>query len=84
MFDQIFVDWLIQLHQHTYGPTHDFINGTWSQTYGAINTVNELIEYDPGDPDDVELDANQLAQARALRAYFYFRLLDLYGRVKIY
>jgi len=66
---------LIELHQHTYGPTHAFVNGTWVQTYGAINTVNEAIAGD--------LDANQTAQARVLRAYYYWRLMDLYGNVKL-
>jgi len=66
---------LIELHQHTYGPTHAFVNGTWGQTYGAINTVNEVLAG--------SLDANQEAQAKALRAYFYWRLIDLYGNVKL-
>lgn len=66
---------LIELHQHTYGPTHAFVNGTWTQTYGGINTVNEALAG--------SLDANQEAQARALRAYYYWRLMDLYGNVKI-
>lgn len=66
---------LIQLHRHTYTPSHDFINGTWVQTYAAINAANELLV--------TSLDANQAAQVRALRAYFYWRLLDLYGRVKL-
>ena len=69
---------LIELHQHTYGPTHAFVNGTWGQQYGAINTVNEAIAGRNG-----ALDANQMAQARALRAYYYLRLMDLYGNVKI-
>ncbi len=68
---------LIELHQHSYGPTHGFVNNTWTQTYGAINTVNEVLDGDP------VLDANQESQARALRAYFYLRLLDLFGNVKI-
>ncbi len=67
---------LIQMHQHTYGPTHDFVNGTWVQTYNAIGTVNEAVA-------NSALDANQVSQARALRAYFYWRLMDLYGNVKI-
>jgi len=66
---------LVELHQHTYGPTHAFVNGTWNQTYGAINTVNEALATD--------LDDNNRAQARALRAYYYWRLMDLFGRVKI-
>jgi hypothetical protein len=67
---------LIELHQHTYSPVHGFVNGTWAQTYGAINTVNELLA-------GGELDTNQESQARALRAYFYLRLLDLYRNVKL-
>ncbi len=67
---------LIELHRHTYGPTHAFVNNAWNGTYGAINTVNELIA-------GGTLDANQTAQARALRAYYYWRLMDLYGNVKI-
>lgn len=67
---------LIELHQHTYSPTHAFVNGTWTQTYNAINTSNELLA-------GSALDASQKSQIRTLRAYFYLRLLDLYGNVKI-
>ncbi len=66
---------LIDLHQHTYTPSHAMLNGTWVQTYGAIGTVNEALAG--------SLDPNQNAQARALRAYYYWRLMDLYGRVPI-
>ncbi len=67
---------LVELHRHSYTPTHAMVNGTWTQTYGAITTCNEAI----ANPD---LDANQVAQARTLRAYYYWRLMDLYGNVKI-
>jgi len=67
---------LVQLHRHTYTASHDFLNNTWVNHYNAINTCNELI-------NGGTLDANQMAQARALRAYFYMRLLDTYGNVKI-
>jgi hypothetical protein len=67
---------LIQLHQHTYGSTHDFVNGTWVQTYNAIGSANAAVA-------NPALDASQIAQARVLRAYFHWRLLDLYGNVKI-
>lgn len=67
---------LIELHRHTYSPTHAFVNGTWSGSYNAINTCNELLA-------GGALDDNQTAQMRVLRAYFYMRLCDLYGRVKI-
>jgi hypothetical protein len=67
---------LVELHKHTYGSTHPFVNGTWNQTYNGIATANENIA-------SGLLDESQTAQARAVRAYFYWRLLDLYGRVKI-
>ena len=59
---------LVELHRHSYTPTHAFVNGTWTQTYGAINTCNEAVA-------NADLDANQVAQARALRAYYYWRLM---------
>lgn len=67
---------LIDLHQHTYNGTHAFLNNTWNGHYGAINTVNEVL-------NGGSLDANQTAQARALRAYLYWRLMDTFGNVKI-
>ncbi len=66
---------LIQMHQHTYDATNGIINNTWNQAYGGINSVNELLAGD--------LDANGEAQMRSLRAYFYLRLMDMFGNVKI-
>ena len=45
---------LVELHRHTYSPTHAFITGTWNGSYGAINTCNELLKKGG-------LDANQVA-----------------------
>jgi hypothetical protein len=67
---------LIKLHRHTFTPGHPFINGTWTQIYNAIGTVNDKL-------GGVSLSVEERAQARGLRAYFYWRLLDLYGNVKI-
>jgi hypothetical protein len=67
---------LLELHRHTYTPTHGFVNNTWNNQYGAINKCNELMA-------NTSLNQNQKAQVRALRAYFYMRLLDLFGNVKI-
>ena len=67
---------LIDLHRHTYGATHAFLDGAWNGHYGSINTVNETLA-------GGKLDANQTSQARALRAYLYLRLLDTFGNVKL-
>ncbi|TVZ58672.1 putative outer membrane starch-binding protein [Flavobacteriaceae bacterium MAR_2010_105] len=66
----------IDMHRHTYGATNGPVNGTWGQQYTAIGACNTSLA-------SGNLDANQTAQVRALRAFFYYRLLDLYGRVKI-
>ena len=64
------------MHRHTYSGSTDPLSGTWGQLYGGVNECNTQLE-------DSSIDANQIAQLRALRAYYYFRLMDLYGRVKI-
>ncbi|WP_299119992.1 RagB/SusD family nutrient uptake outer membrane protein [uncultured Winogradskyella sp.] len=67
--------WL-DMHRHTYTSTNGPVTGTWTQQYDAIGACNTALA-------DGGLDANQVAQVRALRAFFYYRLLDLYGRVKL-
>jgi hypothetical protein len=66
----------INMHRHTFTSTNGPINGAWGQQYGAIGACNTALAQ--GD-----LDANQTAQVRALRAFYYYRLLDMYGRVKL-
>lgn len=65
----------IDMHRHTYGPASGPVNDTWNQQYSAIAACNDLLT--------TSLDANQTAQLRVLRAFLYYRLMDLYGRVKI-
>lgn len=66
----------IQLHRHTWDAANDRVEEGWNDAYGGIGECNLALE-------GGTLDANQTAQVRALRAYFYYRLLDMYGRVKI-
>lgn len=66
----------IQLHRHTWDAAHPQVENAWNDAYGGIGECNIVLE-------GGTLNAEQTAQARALRAYYYWRLLDLYGRVKI-
>lgn len=66
----------IQLHRHTWDAAHPQVENAWNDAYGGIGECNIVLE-------SGTLDAGATAQARALRSYFYWRLLDLYGRVKI-
>jgi hypothetical protein len=65
----------IDMHRHTFGPSSGPIDGAWSQQYNAIGACNTLLA--------TSLTPNQEAQIKVLRAFYYYRLLDLYGRVKI-
>ncbi len=65
----------IDMHRHTFGPASGPVDSAWNQQYTAIAACNDLLAGG--------LDANGEAQIRALRAYLYYRLMDLYGRVKI-
>ena len=66
---------LIDVHKHNFLSNNGIITNTWNQQYGAINEVNNLIA--GGVSDD------GLKQLRVLRAFFYFRLMDIYGNVKV-
>jgi len=67
--------WL-NMHKHEFTSTVGGINGAWVDTYGGIVQCNTLIA-------EATTTAAGKAQLRTLRAYFYWRLLDLFGRVKI-
>ena len=68
--------WLIDFHRHEYKSTNPSVNNNWNSHYGAVNATNELLA-------GGTLDANGTAQIRALRAYFFWRLMDLYGNIKL-
>lgn len=67
--------WL-NMHQHDFRSTHPGLNNAWNDNYGGVSQINNLLA-------NVDLDANQEAQLRVLRAYYYWRLMDLFGRIKI-
>jgi starch-binding outer membrane protein, SusD/RagB family len=66
----------IRMHRHEFSPQTVSINDAWSQAYNGIFQCNDLL-------DDAGLTAANTAQLRTLRAYFYWRLMDLFGNVKI-
>jgi hypothetical protein len=67
---------LIEMHEHNYTPTNGMIGNAWGGQYGAIGAINDAIA-------NLGLSPQEINQMRALRAYFYWRMLDLYGGVKI-
>lgn len=67
--------WL-NMHRHDFRSTNPGLNGAWNDNYGGITQTNTLLA-------NGSLDANSRAQLRTLRAYYYWRLMDMFGRIKI-
>ena len=66
----------VQIHTHTNTSTHEATANAWNSLYTSINEVNNTLGGDG-------LSANETAQLRVLRAFFYWRLLDGWGNVKV-
>ena len=72
--------WL-SMHRQNWSPTLTDLNGAWVQSFTGIARANGIIA-DLGGIDVPNKDA-LLAEAQALRAFYYYTLLDLFGRVPI-
>jgi starch-binding outer membrane protein, SusD/RagB family len=70
--------WL-RMHRHEFDPQVGGINGAWGDSYGGITQCNQLL----ASTDPQVSTPGAKAQLRFLRAYFYWRLLDVFGNVKI-
>ncbi|MCI4641950.1 MAG: RagB/SusD family nutrient uptake outer membrane protein [Flavobacteriaceae bacterium] len=65
----------IDIHRHNQTAANGPIKDVWNGGYNAIAQVNNAIE-------NGGLNANLTAQAKVLRAYLHWRLLDMYGRIR--
>lgn len=69
----------INIHKHNFTPLTVSTADAWDNAYGGIVECNRLLASSPTPP----FTAQHIAQLRALRAFFYWRLLDLFGNVPI-
>ena len=63
-----------QLHAHTWDPTHGQVLATWNDLNAGIFRATQVV-------DAPTSTARQVAEARFLRAFFAFYVMDLYGQV---
>src|SRR5882672_5210224 len=85
-------DWIdngqwIDLHNQTWTPTSaaasNFFNGAWNNAYTGVARANlYLASVEPGSVV-VPNKATYLAEGRALRAFYYYILMDFFGGVPI-
>lgn len=72
-----------QLHYHTWTFDHPNVMGIWQWGFGGINTCNRLINLTNSLADDAPGKTTGLAEIKAMRALYYFFMMDLYGNVPI-
>jgi hypothetical protein len=66
-------------------PRTAYTNEQWNATYQAINSVNAVITRAPGISGGISeaLKAQRIAEAKFLRAFYYFYLIRHYGDVHL-
>lgn len=63
------------LHSHTWSPTHQTIKTVWNQQNQNIYNATAIID------DRSGASPQQIAEAKFIRAFSMFWMLDLYGQV---
>ncbi|MGY5352359.1 RagB/SusD family nutrient uptake outer membrane protein [Wenyingzhuangia sp. IMCC45533] len=70
-------------NKHTVSPDDNLLNQFWSDIFSSIRFANEVIEFaHRAYKEDEELNA-VIAEAKAIRAYAYFNLLNWFGNAPI-
>lgn len=64
---------LRQLYLHTWDPLHGLLKDTWNEMLSGVYAANLVLENNP--------TPSHSAQARYIRAYIYYHVLDLFGQV---
>lgn len=73
----------LRAHWHDWNLTEGFVNGGWNYVFDGVSTINR-IQYQIerlDEPSEVAL--GMLTELDALRAWFYYWGLDLFGNVPI-
>ncbi|SHM73612.1 RagB/SusD family nutrient uptake outer membrane protein [Mucilaginibacter sp. OK098] len=78
---------LLQMAQYNFGPDLDVMNETWSALYQIIARANVVIDragaWKPANATETTDQTQYIAEAKFLRAYSYFQLVNCFGRVPL-
>lgn len=70
------------LHLHTWTADHPNVKSNWEWGFGGINTSNRILKLFEPLPDN-DIKSVTVAEIRAMRALYYFFMMDLYGNIPI-
>lgn len=70
------------IEQHTLDPFNTYLANHWKNLYDGVSRTNDVLRVVPQAKDLTETESLQIqAQARFLRAHFYFELTIVHGKV---
>lgn len=72
-----------QLHYHTWTIDHPNVRDIWQWGFGGINNCNRLINLTTESVASDASKAKSIAEIKAMRALYYYFMMDLYGNVPI-
>ena len=72
--------WL-SIHRHNWTADLSDLNGAYNEAFTGVARVNKVLS--DVAPLDIQNKDAITAELKAMRAYFYYQLLDLFGRVPI-
>ena len=75
-------DDIAEMIRHQWTPGNSLTNILWSDLYNAVNAANSALIL--VDRIDDNISTVQQAEARALRAFNYFLLLDIFGNIQAF
>lgn len=73
-----------ELHYFTFTASHLFLDNHYSMTYDGIKRCNTVIDMPAEAPISGVMRTRVIAQAKFLRAVFYFDLVRMYGGVPLW
>lgn len=69
-----------RLYKHEWLPTDQIINNTWNWLYQAVFSANLAVEQ----LENAEANQDKISEAKVLRAFFYYLLMDDFGNIPFY
>ncbi|ASU34683.1 RagB/SusD family nutrient uptake outer membrane protein [Mucilaginibacter xinganensis] len=72
-----------QLHYHTWTFDHPNVIGIWQWGFSGINTCNRLLTVIAASNSSAALKTSYTAEIKAMRALYYYFMMDTYGNVPI-
>lgn len=71
------------IDQFTYINTNTYLDVHWRHYYEGVSRANNILYYVPNINMDERVRNRILAEARFLRAFFYFNLVNTYGEIPL-